>query len=188
MIDHFSRWAEWYDRLLGPPDTERLANLLKLPAKGILLDLGGGTGRVSSRLRNMIDHVLVCDLSRKMLKKGREKKLDVLVGAAERLPFGRAAFDRVLVVDSFHHFADHRAAVNNMVRVLKPGGTIVVEEPDIHHPLVKIAAMMEKALRMQSLFFKPEAIRTMLRGHGLQTDIIRDHRHTAWVVATCRRR
>jgi len=34
MLEHFDMLAPWYDRLMGPPDVERLADLLKLPSTG----------------------------------------------------------------------------------------------------------------------------------------------------------
>lgn len=183
MFDHFSLIAAWYDRLLGAPDTARLAALLRLPTPGVLLDLGGGTGRVSGQLRSLVDDIVVCDLSRKMLNESRKKHLEVVMGSASQLPFGRAAFDRVLLVDSFHHFSGHRAALSDIARVLKPGGILVVEEPDIRHPLVKFAAIAEKALGMKSVFYAPEVICSMLRDLGLQTKIYRDRRYTAWISA-----
>ena len=50
MLDHFDLIASIYDRLIGPPNTERLRQLLNLPTDGWLLDGGGGTGRVWSHL------------------------------------------------------------------------------------------------------------------------------------------
>ena len=75
MLDHFDLIACIYDRLIGPPNTERLQKLLKLPIDGWLLDAGGGTGRVSSHLNGMIGHIVVSDLSHRMLKKSLNKKV-----------------------------------------------------------------------------------------------------------------
>ena len=49
MFDHFDFIAPLYDRIVRLPVSSRLCELLKLPTDGILLDAGGGTGRVSSR-------------------------------------------------------------------------------------------------------------------------------------------
>ena len=58
MLDHFDLIASIYDRLIGPPETERLQQLLKLPTDGWLLDGGGGTGRVSAHLNGLAgDHL-----------------------------------------------------------------------------------------------------------------------------------
>jgi demethylmenaquinone methyltransferase/2-methoxy-6-polyprenyl-1,4-benzoquinol methylase len=69
MLDHFDLIASIYDWLIGPTDTERLQQLLKLPTDRWLLDGGGGTGRVSSHLNGRTGHIVVSDLSHHMLRK-----------------------------------------------------------------------------------------------------------------------
>jgi demethylmenaquinone methyltransferase/2-methoxy-6-polyprenyl-1,4-benzoquinol methylase len=59
---------------------------------------------------------------------------------AERLPFPDASFDRVVVVDALHHFAHQREAVRDLLRALKSGGRLLIEEPDIHRLIVKFVA------------------------------------------------
>ena len=152
MLDHFDLIASIYDRLIGPPNTERLRQLLNLPTDGWLLDGGGGTGRVSSHLNGLAGHVVVSDLSHRMLKKAREKKVRPVRAHVEHLPFTDEFFDRVLVVDALHHFCDQREAIEDLLRVLKPGGRLVIEEPDLNHKGVKMLALVEKMLLMRSHF------------------------------------
>ena len=71
---HFDLIAFAYDRLIGRPDADRLANMLGLPVQGRLLDAGGGTGRVSSFLRPFVGGVVVADLSEGMLRRARAKR------------------------------------------------------------------------------------------------------------------
>lgn len=182
MLDHFDILAPFYDRLMGAPDVARLTQLLRLPSPGCLLDLGGGTGRVSSPLRRMVGRLVVCDVCERMLAKAREKKLDVVRARSEALPFPDESFDRVLVVDALHHFADQPAAIGDIARVLKPGGRVVVEEFDANRIVVRMAALAEKIVLMQSRFFRPQDIRHMMRIHGLKAEIAVRHRFAAWVV------
>jgi demethylmenaquinone methyltransferase/2-methoxy-6-polyprenyl-1,4-benzoquinol methylase len=183
MLDHFDLIAPIYDRLIGPPDTERLQQLLKLPTDGWLLDGGGGTGRVSSRLNGLAGHIVVSDLSHRMLKKAREKKVRPVRAHVERLPFTDEFFDRVLVVDALHHFCDQRQAIKDLLRVLKPDGRLVIEEPDLNHKGVKLLALAEKILLMRSHFYTPQKIREMIVSCGCSAKIENDGRYTAWVVA-----
>ena len=44
MLHHFDIIAPFYDRVIQKLDLKRLISLLKLPAKGLMLDAGGGTG------------------------------------------------------------------------------------------------------------------------------------------------
>ncbi len=182
MLDHFDLIASIYDRLIGPPDTGRLKQLLQLPAAGWLLDGGGGTGRVSSHLRTLVDHVVISDLSRRMLQKALAKQVTSVCAHVEDLPFGDGCFDRILVVDALHHFCDQQQAIKDLLRVLKPGGRLVIEEPDINHKGVKVLALIEKILLMRSHFFTPEKIRDMIAGHGYPAAVENDGRYTAWIV------
>jgi demethylmenaquinone methyltransferase/2-methoxy-6-polyprenyl-1,4-benzoquinol methylase len=182
MLDHFDILAPLYDRLMGAPDAERLALHLRPTSRGCLLDLGGGTGRVSNRLRGRFDRAVVCDPSGRMLAKARRKGLDGIRGRAEALPFSDAAFDRVLVVDALHHFADPPSAMGEIARVLRPGGRVVIEEFDADRAVVRMAALAEKMAWMKSRFFRPRDIRRIMQMCGLEADIADRHRFSVWVV------
>jgi ubiquinone/menaquinone biosynthesis C-methylase UbiE len=182
MIDHFGILAPFYDRVIPPSDLNRLRERLRLPTTGRLLDAGGGTGRVSSQLRHLVDEVIISDPSALMLKQAQLKgKLQPAQAHAERLPFSNASFDRVVVVDALHHFANQREAVGDLLRVLKPGGRLLIEEPDIHRLFVKFVALGEKVALMRSHFVSAEQLRDMVAAHGHSAVIERDGQFTAWV-------
>ncbi len=183
MLDHFDIIASFYDRLIGPPDISRLHRLLKLPVGGWLLDAGGGTGRVSAHFRTFVERLVVSDLSHRMLAKARKKDIRPVQAHAEKLPFVDEFFDRVLVVDALHHFCSQHESISDLLRVLKPGGRMVIEEPDFTHKGVKILALIEKMLLMRSHFHSPEEIQGMIMSNNVSAHIERDHRYTAWIIA-----
>jgi demethylmenaquinone methyltransferase/2-methoxy-6-polyprenyl-1,4-benzoquinol methylase len=184
MFDHFDWIAFAYDRLLGRPEIERLGRLLRLPAAGWLLDAGGGTGRVSFHLRPWTGGVVVSDLSRGMLSKaGAKRGIQPVRAHAERLPFRDGAFHRVMVIDALHHFCDAGEAVAELIRVLAPGGRLLVEEPDLHLPAVKAVAVLEKMFLMRSRFETPEAIQARIAARGLAATIERGGGFRAWIWA-----
>jgi demethylmenaquinone methyltransferase/2-methoxy-6-polyprenyl-1,4-benzoquinol methylase len=122
-FDHFSLFAPFYDRVFDFLDPTRLRELLELPTAGRLLDAGGGTGRVAQALRGLAGQIVVTDLSAAMLRRAADKDgLYPVRAHAERLPFPDASFDRILVVDAFHHFCDQAEAAADLWRVLVPGG------------------------------------------------------------------
>lgn len=157
--------------------------MLGLPTDGWLLDAGGGTGRVSSQLNHKLEKLVLLDLSFPMLAEARTKNIDSLAqGYSHRLPFPNEYFDRILVVDALHHFHHQTAVIAELVRVLKPGGRLVVEEPDTRFLAVKLIVLMEFIMLMKSRFLKPAEIQAMMSSQGLDTRVETDNQFTAWVV------
>ena len=180
---HFDLIAPIYDLFIRKPNLEKLHNLLKLPTEGWLLDAGGGTGRASSLLRDRTGGVIICDLSRPMLKQAQKRRyLRPILAPVECLPFPMASIERILVVDAFHHFREPKLAIKELLRVLKPGGRLVIEEQDIRRFPIKLVALAEKFLLMQSRFFSSAEITEMIRFHGLPVQVIKDGRFLFWVV------
>jgi len=58
-----------------------------------------------------------------------------------------------VMVDTFHHLRDQYVAAKETLRVLRPGGRLVVEEPDIRRRAVKWTALGERLLLMRSRFY-----------------------------------
>ena len=185
MFDHFNIAAPIYDKIIRIYDHERMCRLLELPAKVRLLDAGGGTGRVSRRLYPLTRQVVICDLSQGMLRQAADAGgLNPVRAHAERLPFEDNRFDRILVVDALHHFCNQQEALTDLVRVLKPGGRLVIEEPDVTRPIVKLIAMMEKLVLMGSRFLTMHRIERILHDLGMATHVEDDGRYIFWVQAT----
>jgi hypothetical protein len=87
------------------------------------------------------------------------------------------------VVDALHHFCNQKEAISDLVRVLKSGGRMVIEEPDYNHKGVKILALIEKVALMRSRFYTPQEIRNMIAAHGISASIETDGHYTAWIIA-----
>jgi len=182
LCDHFAIIAPVYDRLIPPSSRRRLIDLLDQPAGGRLLDAGGGTGRVACWLAGAGTTTVVGDVSRAMLARARAKNgLCPVRMAAERLPFADDLFDRIVVVDAFHHFQDQARALAELVRVLKPRGRLVIEEPDPTRWVGRFIAWAERLLRMDSHFYPAPRIKAMAETCGASADVVYD-RMMFWVV------
>ena len=121
--------AEWYDREFlptapRPSRTEVAVRLLGEPS-GRLLDLGCGTGARTASFHDVGWEVTGIELSEDMLRRARERGLDVVQGRAEALPFEDSSFDAVVSLWTHTDVDDFPAAVAEVARVLRPGGPFV---------------------------------------------------------------
>jgi ubiquinone/menaquinone biosynthesis C-methylase UbiE len=168
MLDHFGLLAPYYDRFFQVDrDLDRLIALVDPEPEHRLLDIGGGTGRIARHFCGRVAHVCLLDPSPGMLRESSRKELCasqpcLTQGESEALPYADASFERIIVVDAFHHLRDQEQAAREMVRVLSPGGRLVIQEPDISHWGVKLIALGEKLLWMRSHFYTPAAIGAIL--------------------------
>ena len=132
-----------YDRInrfatLGQVDKWRRMVQNKLPKKGKIIEIGCGPG---SFAEDVIGRELVClDPSALMLtsaeprvnskREGRGYSPAVFVeGKAEKLPFEDSEFDGACSLFSFRDWYDKRTGLSEVIRVLKPGGKVVIVDP-----------------------------------------------------------
>ena len=181
IFDHFSFLAPYYNRLIPLGPHQKLLELLALSPQHRVLDAGGGTGRVARMLQEYVRHVVVADISLGMLREvPHEDKLIPINSKIEYLPFAAASFDRVVMVDALHHVTDQEKTAQELWRVLKPGGWIVIEEPDIRTFAVKLIALAEKLLLMHSHFLTPDRITGLFKFSGKSKMIAENN--NAWIV------
>lgn len=182
FFDAFNFIAPIYDRFIKPTDPERMRLLAGLPVEGRLLDVGGGTGRSSFSLRSEVSSVVIADLSLGMLVQATKKDgLTPVCSYSEDLSFSEESFERVLMVDALHHVFDYRATLNELWRVVKPGGRIVIEEPDIRSWSAKIMTIVEKLALMRSHLVSPLTIERHFRHPNASTRIEREG-STCWII------
>ncbi|MFC7376792.1 ubiquinone/menaquinone biosynthesis methyltransferase [Brachybacterium sp. GCM10030267] len=109
---------------------EAMVDALEVPQGGTVLDLAAGTGTSSSAIARSGARVVAADFSLGMMREGRRRGEPVpFVGAdAQRLPFATDAFDAAVISFGLRNVQHPRAALAEMVRVVRGGGTVVVCE------------------------------------------------------------
>ena len=104
-----------------------------------VLDLAGGTGDLSIRFSPIVGkegHVVLADINAAMLKVGRDRIVDrglqsnitVAQSDAECLPFADNCFDCVCIAYGLRNVTRKERALESILRVLKPGGRLLVLE------------------------------------------------------------
>ena len=94
-----------------------------------ILDVGCGTGGVLSAL-SAYGTTIGVDRSPRALHHSRQRGVTHVAAAdMDRLPFGAAAFDLVLMLDVLEHFADEATVLRDVRRLLRPDGAVLVSVP-----------------------------------------------------------
>jgi len=173
-------WIAVLDRVRGEPFYRaykgRVAKLLGPRPGGRYLDVGGGTGDDARLLEHTygIDAVVV-DASARMISEARRRGSRAVVGSAERLPFANEAFDGCSSDRTFQHLADPERALAEMARVARPGGRIVVADPDYDTQVVDVA---DQALARRVLHYRADhMIRNATLAHTMPGLFVRAGLH-----------
>lgn len=181
-FNHFDFLAPYYEKFITPKEPEKLISLAGLKTQSNVLDVGGGTGRVGQFLRGKASQIVLADQTLQMLMEAQKKDhLLPVCSHSEELPFATFSFDRIIMVDTLHHVCDQRKTAQELWRVLKPGGRIVIEEPDIKKFAVKLIALAEKLAFMRSHFLNSGKISELFA--FMDADVrIQSEEHTVWVI------
>ncbi len=106
---------------------------------GRALDVAGGTGDLAAGMAKQVSDsgfVVLSDINEAMLTRGRDRLLDMGISGnvdfsranAEKLPFASNSFDCVTIGFGLRNVTDKPAALRSMLRVLRPGGQLLVLE------------------------------------------------------------
>lgn len=111
-----------------------LVDEIQKSESGKILDVGCGNGNLFTFLPDGKYELYGVDFSENMIseaKKNCSVKASFIVGDAEKLPFDDDTFDILVCNASFHHYIHPDAVLEEMHRVLKDGGKLVIGDPYI---------------------------------------------------------
>ncbi len=147
-----------------------------------ILDLGCGTGTLTSQLVNFADTIIGIDSSGNMIAKAQEQYADVQFSVCDALalPFEKQ-FDVVFSNAVFHWIADHNALLKQVHKVLKPNGILVCEFGangnivTIENAFMNTCRDFEYEYTPKFNFPTTEAFSDMLKKNGFKVDKIYDY-------------
>lgn len=108
---------------------EMVRKYIPLEGKKIL-DVGCGVGTYLQAFKRFGDDLYGVEIDAKRAAKAKKITPNISVASAENLPFPEATFDIVFSHEVLEHLEDDRKAVEEAVRVLKPGGHLVLFVPN----------------------------------------------------------
>jgi demethylmenaquinone methyltransferase/2-methoxy-6-polyprenyl-1,4-benzoquinol methylase len=155
MFDGVAKRYDFINDLLSLNRTKawrKVATAIIAPRKGMkILDIAAGTGSSSRPLADAGAEVIALDFSQGMLDAGRKRHPDLtfVQGDALKLPFEKNEFDVATISFGLRNTNNAKDALADALRVVKPGGRMVVVE--FSHPTNRIFRTIYMKYLMRAL-------------------------------------
>ena len=171
----FNRIAGEYDDFYGTELGRRIDQvekrlveqyLSRLEGKG-MLEVGCGTGHWTAFFRERGFEITAVDIAVEMLRVAEGKELegvDFRLQDAQQLEFGDGTVENVAAITSIEFVEDRRRALDEIQRVLKPGGRVLIGCLNLNSAIGR--SKEESEIYRNARFFTPESLTEVLSGFG----------------------
>ena len=147
-----------------------MSEYVDIRSDDVILDIGGNTGKVTEAYSNNCKEVVVLEPKRNVVEYGKSHRPNIkfVEGEAENIPLPDAYFDKVVASASFHHFSDHDKALEEMKRVLKPHGKIIILEIDPNTRMGERLKFCETVFHTGAKLYQPAQLSKKIQAHNLE--------------------
>ena len=136
VVAEYAKVAQQYDEKWAfylEATTRETLRRMPMTRAARVLDVGCGTGELLRRLRAKYPDAMLAGLDpvAEMLEVAGDKlsgREDLRIGYADSLPWTASSFDIVVSCNMFHYITHPVQALQEMARVLRPGGTLVLTD------------------------------------------------------------
>ena len=143
VINRFTKQAKEFFHKSHTSNQYGLNLMLKLSDPGkedVILDVACGPGIIACEYAKLVSHVTGIDITPSLIERAKsvqkEQGLDNIewkVGDVSNLPFNDESFSIVMTRASFHHIVDRKRVLEEMIRVCKIGGKVLIVEVTPHN-------------------------------------------------------
>jgi ubiquinone/menaquinone biosynthesis C-methylase UbiE len=162
------RWDELRQGFYGEEVRDEVLARARILPNHTVLDVGAGTGFLTVGAAKLARRVIALDFSDSMLEEARTKlvgkNVEFKIGNAEDIPLPDSSVDSVIGNMVLHHCPRPAVALNEMARVLGPGGILVLSDLQEH-----THESLHKEHADLWLGFKLEQVKALLEQAGLES-------------------
>jgi len=152
IIKQFSKQAIPFTKIKGHYDSiDTIISMSEVSQDDKVLDIACGTGIVTCEFAKYAKNVVGLDITKDMIaqavKAQHENNLTNIkfdLGNVENLPYENDSFDIIFTRYSFHHFLDTQKVFDEMIRVCKSNGKIIVVDVALENKYALVYNHMEK--------------------------------------------
>lgn len=176
----FDRAYRYYDsfmKLFKLYKVNDIREVLNLKGRETIVDIGGGTGYLAKHLYNDCDKIYVLDESKKMLSRiKKEDNIMPLLGNALSTDFEQGSIDVVILSDVLHHIKDQIRLMEEINRILKCGGRLLIMDFEKNHFKTKMLRLFEFIV-FGKLYYKThsQAINLLKKYFKIEQDKIKGY-------------
>ncbi|MDQ3098611.1 MAG: class I SAM-dependent methyltransferase [bacterium] len=187
-----------FSKTVRPKDlaTRQYLDKLALNEHTSILDMGCASGLLLQRIRiSYKSRGTGIDVSAVLINKAQQEdpKNTYLMADASHLPFPENTFDLITSFDNLEHIKEYREVIKEMVRVLKPGGKILLNTINKHNKFTFDWALeklgsdyhLKRAGHVKELFFDPKEIENLFIEAGLKNTEIHLFDATIVLIVDC---
>lgn len=154
-VGRFEAWwlRSWPHRLRVRQLVPRFLKACPEPFRGDVLEVGAGPGLTSRRILETypqvkltavdVDRDTAAEMARRAAPYGH--RFQVVTADLLALPFDRGRFDIALAIHTLHHVADLDRAIQELLRVLRPGGLLGIADMDQRYMVGPLATLFPAA-------------------------------------------
>ncbi|MBU3015115.1 methyltransferase domain-containing protein [Poseidonibacter lekithochrous] len=152
VIEQFSKQAIPFKKIKGHYNSvDTIISMSEVSKYDKVLDLACGTGIVTCEFAKYAENVVGLDLTEAMINQAIEVQnennltnIKFELGNVHKLPYKDNTFDIVFTRYSFHHFLDKKQVFEEMIRVCKSKGKVIVVDVALEDKYEKAYNHMEK--------------------------------------------
>lgn len=153
-------------------------------AADIIVDVGGGTGRIAQFLVGKVKSITVIDPSYKMIEECKKHSgVICVVAGGEKMPIESNSVDKVILVDAFHHISNQSAAIKEIKKILRRNGKVILQEFNPSTFGGKVVVIFEKLLRLGSRFYESSLLLDLFSKNGFKVTLLDEKKKSYYIIA-----
>ena len=177
-MPQFDKVSPFYDsfmKLMGLYREEKLLKFMNLKGTEIVIDIGGGTGYLTYKIAEKTKLVYLIDESEKMaLRAPKSSRIKTLICDILQNPLEAGIADVILISDVFHHIEEQEKLAEEIKRLLKNNGVIIIHDFDISDIRTRILNAFEFLLFGKLYFRTRQYFQDLFTSRGFTIEDVYD--------------
>ncbi|GAB6169260.1 hypothetical protein JCM1393_17200 [Clostridium carnis] len=146
LFKYYSKLYDPFMNFFNLNNINPLLNTLSSVSNLNIVDIGGGTGTLASKLIDLGAKVTIVDPEKNMtnIAKNKNPKIKISNNYSINMPIENSSIDIIVIRDCLHHISDHKTTLIECNRILKPDGKLIIQDFNKSHIITTIIFLFER--------------------------------------------